>query len=251
MFREKERIGIIRNNKGFTLMELIIVMAILAVLVTLALLYYGNVGADAYRNALLTDLRTVGEAVTLYENNYGSLPVVESTPIDLQTVTTANVPAGMQIPATITGYTVDQTNTNFMNYIKKTAYLLKGVDSGDIRGAGKLYYVYSVTAANTGTATAGGAGSITLTGGEATNDYYNGCIVNITGGAGVGQTKTVTDYTDAGVATVNSSFSPVTSNTSVYSVLPPVKVGDLIFVQSATTPKLIIKDTSGAAIYKN
>lgn len=262
MLREKKRIGMIGNKNGFTLMELIIVMAILAVLVTLALLYYGNVGQDAYRNALMADLKAVDQAVTLYENNYGKLPVVESGAMDLEGKTNgnANVPATLKAAGKIDAYTINPTDANFMSYIKKTTYLLKGIETGDVRGAGKLFYIDAADDVVT-SGTPAGAGTATTillaTDSNVDNDYYNGCTIYITGGKGVGQSRVISDYDYNAVgpictATVSSAWA--TDNepdgTSTYKIIPPVKAGDIVFVQSATTDRLVIKDSSGQAIYK-
>lgn len=73
----------------------------------------------------------------------------------------------------------------------------------------------------TGTAQAGSAGSITLaSGASATDDYYNGMVISITGGTGNGSKGIITDYVGSTkVATVQKStaaFTPATSST--YSI---------------------------------
>ena len=73
----------------------------------------------------------------------------------------------------------------------------------------------------TGTAQAGSAGSITLaSGSSATDDYYNGMVISITGGTGSGSKGIITDYVGSTkVATVQKStaaFTPATSST--YSI---------------------------------
>lgn len=73
----------------------------------------------------------------------------------------------------------------------------------------------------TGTAQAGSAGSITLaSGSSATDDYYNGMVITITGGTGSGSKGIITDYVGSTkVATVQKStaaFTPATSST--YSI---------------------------------
>jgi len=73
----------------------------------------------------------------------------------------------------------------------------------------------------TGTAQAGSAGSITLaSGASATDDYYNGMVITITGGTGSGSKGIITDYVGSTkVATVQKStaaFTPATSST--YSI---------------------------------
>jgi hypothetical protein len=79
----------------------------------------------------------------------------------------------------------------------------------------------TTASAVTGTAQAGSAGSITLaSGASATDDYYNGMVISITGGTGNGSKGIITDYVGSTkVATVQKStaaFTPATSST--YSI---------------------------------
>jgi len=79
----------------------------------------------------------------------------------------------------------------------------------------------TVSPAVTGTATAGGSNSITLAAGaSSTNDFYNGQVIRITSGLGVGSVFLITDYVGSTkVATLRSIGAAVTlSNTSVYSI---------------------------------
>lgn len=74
-----------------------------------------------------------------------------------------------------------------------------------------------------GTASAGAAGSITLEAAtaSATADLYNGCIIQIIGGTGAGQSRLITDYS-AGtfVASVAPNWTTTPGATSVYVVRP-------------------------------
>ena len=73
----------------------------------------------------------------------------------------------------------------------------------------------------TGTAQAGSAGSITLaSGSSATDDYYNGMVISLTGGTGSGSKGVITDYVGSTkVATVQKSTAAFTPNgTSTYSI---------------------------------
>lgn len=55
------------------------------------------------------------------------------------------------------------------------------------------------------------------------DDYYNGWTVEITGGTGAGQTRTILDYVNAtDVITPDVAFAPATDATSVYVLTPPV-----------------------------
>ena len=71
----------------------------------------------------------------------------------------------------------------------------------------------------TGTATAGGASTITLPGTAiATDDIYNGSTITITGGTGSGQTRIISDYTAARVATVSVAWTTQPNNTSTFVI---------------------------------
>lgn len=73
----------------------------------------------------------------------------------------------------------------------------------------------------TGTAQAGSAGSITLAAGaSATNDYYSGMVITLTGGTGDGSKGVITDYVGSTkVATVQKSTTAFTPDgTSTYSI---------------------------------
>ena len=81
----------------------------------------------------------------------------------------------------------------------------------------------------TGTAQAGGASSITLdASASATNDYYNGSVIEIIAGTGAGQARVITDY-DGGtlVATVDTSWATNPSSDSVFLIRGGTRPWDL------------------------
>lgn len=72
-----------------------------------------------------------------------------------------------------------------------------------------------------GTASAGAANSITLTGGSATDNLYKYGLVQILSGTGAGQSRLIIDYVGSTkVATINKGWSTTPDNTSVFAVLP-------------------------------
>jgi hypothetical protein len=75
--------------------------------------------------------------------------------------------------------------------------------------------------ADTGTAQAGASSTITLrSGAVATDDYYTGSAVAITGGTGAGQVRKITGYVGSTkVATVDAAWVTNPDNTSTYQVL--------------------------------
>jgi hypothetical protein len=90
--------------------------------------------------------------------------------------------------------------------------------------AGKL----TVDVLAAGVAAAGGASSITLDANAvATAEYYDGAIVQIVSGTGIGQSRVITGYTAARVATVADAWAVQPTSSSVYIVrgLGDVEVG--------------------------
>jgi hypothetical protein len=78
----------------------------------------------------------------------------------------------------------------------------------------------TLAAAVTGTATSGSAtNTITLTATSATDDFYIGQPLTITGGASSGDVRVITDYVGSTkVATVDKNWTTTTDNTSTYSI---------------------------------
>lgn len=107
-----------------------------------------------------------------------------------------------------------------------------GTNVGSMRG-----FVTGL-ATRTGTAQAGGASSITLdSGASATDNYYNGDIILIVAGTGVGQSRVITAYVGSTkVATVNASWSTNPDSTSRFVIVPGPRTLDLALAELASIP---------------
>ena len=78
----------IQNNQGFTFVELMIVIAILALLGTLAVSQYKRIIPDSRIKLVTTDFRTFETALEVYAANYGQYPATEE---GLQALVTAGL----------------------------------------------------------------------------------------------------------------------------------------------------------------
>jgi general secretion pathway protein G len=84
-----------RNQRGFTLIELMIVVAIIGILTAIAFPLYANLQARARVAKAQADVRTLASAVVVYSAHTGSLPPsadlspLTTTVLDPQTNTTA------------------------------------------------------------------------------------------------------------------------------------------------------------------
>jgi prepilin-type N-terminal cleavage/methylation domain-containing protein len=69
--RQKRRV----NQRGFTLIELMIVVTIIGILAALAIALWGNMQARARIAKAQADARTLGSAVSMYSATFGQLPI--------------------------------------------------------------------------------------------------------------------------------------------------------------------------------
>jgi general secretion pathway protein G len=102
------------NQKGFTLIELMIVVAIIGILTAIAFPLYANIQARARVAKAQADARTLASAVVVYSAHTGQIPVTGSLTPLTSAVTVNGVVAGpfiSPIPTPPTGWAASYTYT--------------------------------------------------------------------------------------------------------------------------------------------
>lgn len=65
------------NERAFTLIELLVVVAIIGILATLTLINVSHIRAKSRDIQRVTDIKTIQEALAMYENSYAQYPIYE------------------------------------------------------------------------------------------------------------------------------------------------------------------------------
>ncbi len=63
-----------KNEKGFTLVELMVVVVIIGILTAVAMPQFGRVTGAANRSAVEANLRTIDGAIMMYRGDHGEFP---------------------------------------------------------------------------------------------------------------------------------------------------------------------------------
>ena len=127
-----------RNEKGFTLIELMIVIAIIGILAAIAIPQFNAYRARSYNAGALSDLRNIETAVEAYYVDFQHYPAV-TAPTDGNSVITSNygyqptngVEGGdIEIDAAGTSYTINPISNSLAAQASRNSYSLVSDGSG-------------------------------------------------------------------------------------------------------------------------
>lgn len=66
--------NILNNKKGFTVVELLVVIVVIAILATISVASYGYLKTDARNKSLLSDISNIKQAMEIYRSREGEFP---------------------------------------------------------------------------------------------------------------------------------------------------------------------------------
>jgi len=119
-----------RSVRGFTLVEILIVVIILGILASVVVAQFANVRAGTSDSALKDDLRWMRSAIQLYQVEHGRLPTLAS--FEAQMTGYTNILGA-------TSSTKDATNYKFGSYMLSIPPLPVGTQSGKRGVTGPTY----------------------------------------------------------------------------------------------------------------
>jgi prepilin-type N-terminal cleavage/methylation domain-containing protein len=96
------------NKKGFTIIEILVTVSIIAILTAVTIGSFGPAREKSRDSQRQTDLRTVEAALALYKNKYGVYPAGCNPP------TTGNTPSWSGQPGSGSGYECDPASTQYI-----------------------------------------------------------------------------------------------------------------------------------------
>ena len=260
------------KSKGFTLVELVIIIAVLGILAGIAIPRFLDAHASANGSKLLGDLRTIDSACIIYEVKNGTLP----TTIDqlVSDGNTSSLLAAAPVPPSSDMLVTQNSGTQSTFTALDTAYKITDGRATYTCGEGsnepvEWYLTYtSSTSGSTTTNSTSNSLNLTVAALKNLNIYKNGLILNgelkaalggsflsveadiITKAFGTSYTGgTLTWHTDTATTTTQIFFagnaSSDNSNWAAYLVV----VNGVLYKSSLTNSNGSIKSVSIAGLY--